>query len=152
MNNQNMKLPDNVLAFKLLDSASVSENQRQICLTLVDDLTYNSMKGALKHIFGDKIINISKDEEYYWGVNVKQEESAVIFEQNKNFKKKLNLVNKQGEIARCIICDSQMHWGKRCKTYSKAVNKTYSKAVSVMEAVSENDNKDNEEVNILMVN
>ena len=142
MNNQNMKLPDNVLAFRLLDSASVSENQRQICLTLVDDLTYNSMKGALKHIF----------EEYHEGVNVKQEESAVIFEQNKNFKKKLNLVNKQGEIARCIICDSQMHWGKRCKTYSKAVNKTYSKAVSVMEAVSENDNKDNEEVNILMVN
>ena len=33
-----------VLALKLLDGASVSENQRQMCLTLANDLTYNSMK------------------------------------------------------------------------------------------------------------
>ena len=61
MGNHNMKLPDKVLAFKLLDGASVSENQRQMCLTLANNLTYNSMKAALKRIFSDKI-SISKDE------------------------------------------------------------------------------------------
>ena len=50
-----MKLPQKFLAFKLLDGASVSENQRQMCLALANDLTYNSMKAALKHIFADKI-------------------------------------------------------------------------------------------------
>ena len=48
-----MKMPDKVLAFKLLDGASGSENQRQMCLTLANDLTYNSMKAALIRIFGD---------------------------------------------------------------------------------------------------
>ena len=57
MQNQNMKLPDKVLAFKLLDGASVSENQRQMCLTLANDLTFNSMKTALKRIFNDKVNN-----------------------------------------------------------------------------------------------
>ena len=53
MENQNMKLPDKVLAFKLLDGA-ISENQRQKCLTLAHNLTFNSMKTTLKRIFSDK--------------------------------------------------------------------------------------------------
>ena len=48
MQNQNMKLPNKVNAFKLLDGASISENQLQMCLTLANDLTYSSMKTALK--------------------------------------------------------------------------------------------------------
>ena len=62
----------------------MSENQRQMCLTSANNLTYNSMKAALKRIFSDKI-SISKDENYY--VFIKQEESATIFEQNKMKKK-----------------------------------------------------------------
>ena len=54
MENQSMKLLDKVLAFKLLDGAATSENQRQMCLTLAHDLTFNSMKTALKRIFSDK--------------------------------------------------------------------------------------------------
>ena len=49
-----MKLPDKVLAFKLLDGATISESQRQICFTLANDLTFNSIKTALKRIFSDK--------------------------------------------------------------------------------------------------
>ena len=60
MEHQNMKLPDKVLAFKLLDGAAISENQRQMCLTLAHDLTFNSMKTALKRIFSDKT-NTLKD-------------------------------------------------------------------------------------------
>ena len=101
MDNHNMKLPDKVLAFKLLDGASVSENQRQMCLTLANNLTHNSMKAALKRIFSDKI-SISKDENYHDDVFIKREESAMILEQNK-MKKKLNPMNKQRKIARCIF-------------------------------------------------
>ena len=63
----------------------MSENQRQMCLTSANNLTYNSMKAALKRIFSDKI-SISKDENYY-DVFIKQEEPATIFEQNKMKKK-----------------------------------------------------------------
>ena len=55
MDSHKMELPENFLAFKLLGGASVSENQRQMCLALANYLTYNSMKAALKHIFADKI-------------------------------------------------------------------------------------------------
>ena len=48
MENQNMK----VLAFKLFDGAAISENQRQMCLTLANDLAFNSMKTANKHFKG----------------------------------------------------------------------------------------------------
>ena len=57
LQNQNMKLPNKVLAFKLLDGASISKNQCQMYLTLANDSTYNSMKTALKIIFNDKVNN-----------------------------------------------------------------------------------------------
>ena len=47
MDSHNMKLPDKILASKLLDGTSVSENQRQICLTLANHLIYNNTKAAL---------------------------------------------------------------------------------------------------------
>ena len=54
MENQNMKLPDKVLAFKLLDGATISENQPQLRLTLANDVVFNSTKTALKKILSDK--------------------------------------------------------------------------------------------------
>ena len=47
MENQNMKLLNKVLAFKSLDAAMISENQRQMCLALANNLTFNSTKNAL---------------------------------------------------------------------------------------------------------
>ena len=43
MDSHDMKLPEKLLAFKLLDWVSVSENQRQMCLTLASDILYNRM-------------------------------------------------------------------------------------------------------------
>ena len=56
------------------------------------------MKAALKHIFGDKI-NTSMNGEY-----------AMVFEQSKSPKNKLNLMDKQKKY--CVICNSKMHWTK----------------------------------------
>ena len=52
------------------------------------------------------------NEEYNGNSIIKQEESAMVFEQGKNPKKKLNPMDKQGKITRCVICDSKMHWAK----------------------------------------
>ena len=49
-----MKLPDKILAFKILEGATISENQRLMCLTLANDQTFNSMKTALKRTFSDQ--------------------------------------------------------------------------------------------------
>ena len=53
------------------------------------------MKAALKRIFGDKI-NTSMNEEHNGNNIIKREESAMVFEQSKNRKKKLNPMDKQG--------------------------------------------------------
>ena len=44
----NLKLPDNILCFKFLESALVQDNGKQMALTLASDLKYESMKLALK--------------------------------------------------------------------------------------------------------
>ena len=55
----NMKIPDTVVAFQILEGAGLSENERQMALTLASDLTFKSMKGALKRVFGSE--NVEKD-------------------------------------------------------------------------------------------
>ena len=49
-----MPLPDAILAFKLLDNAGLSQNDRQLALTACSDLKFNTMKAALNRIFGTK--------------------------------------------------------------------------------------------------
>ena len=96
--NQNMKLLDKVIAFKLLNRATVSENQRQMCLTLVHDLTFNSMKTALKRIFSDKA-NTSKDvTNQFENLNIKQEESVFAVDQSINLGGKLILNIKKEKL------------------------------------------------------
>ena len=96
--NQNMKLLDKVLAFKLLNRATVSENQRQMCLTLAHDLTFNSMKTALKRIFSDKA-NTSKDvTNQFENLNIKQEESVFVVDQSINLGGKLILNIKKEKL------------------------------------------------------
>ena len=60
------------------------------------------MKAALKRIFGDKI-NTSMNEEHNGNSIIKQEESAMVFEQSKNRKKKLNPMDKQGKITSALF-------------------------------------------------
>ena len=42
----NLKLPDNISCFKLLENASLQNNEKQMALTLARDLKYESMKLA----------------------------------------------------------------------------------------------------------
>lgn len=53
MSKLKMKLPDAVLAFKLLETAGLTVKDKQLALTACADLTFSNMKSALKRIFGD---------------------------------------------------------------------------------------------------
>ena len=58
MRNFEMKLPDPVFAFKLLDGASISDEERKLALALGKDMKFEDMKSALKRIFSRSITTI----------------------------------------------------------------------------------------------
>ena len=124
MKRYNMTLPDAVLAFKLLDTACLDEKSRQLVLTPCADLTFISMKSALKWIFGGKTSGTSN------GIQVNQD-VAFFTEQRRQAKGKWNNVTSQsgqqrqllpgtnpldkfGKRSRCAICQSTFHWAKDC--------------------------------------
>ena len=77
----NLKLPDNILCFKLLESASLQNNEKQMALTLARDLKYESMKLALKRISLNVQSNSKNNE-----MNIKQEE--LLFTRQDKFENK----------------------------------------------------------------
>ena len=85
-----------------------------MALAIDDDLKYDSMKLALKRIS----LNIPNKSGSSFEMNVKQEE--LLFKKKEKIKQKSNPTNKQGQIARCAICDSKMHWAKQCPHRSKS--------------------------------
>ena len=77
----NLKLPNNILFFKLLESASLQDNEKQMALTLERDLKYESMKLALKRISLNVQSNSKNNE-----MNIKQEE--LLFTRQDKFENK----------------------------------------------------------------
>ena len=78
----NLKLPD-ILCFKLLESASLQNNEEQMALTLASDLKYESMKLALKRISLSEQSNSENNE-----MNIKQEELSFTRRDNNKFENK----------------------------------------------------------------
>ena len=115
-----MKLPDTILAFKLLDDAGLNEAQRELALTLGNDLTFSSMKSALKRIFSrsvnqaDQRLKLKKRHSL-----LKQNTTLVdsiikgVLCQGHN-RNEVNPLDRNGQISRCVVCDSKMHWVKDC--------------------------------------
>ena len=48
-----MELPDAILAYKLLENAALDTRERQMALTASQELKYESIKSAMRRIFGD---------------------------------------------------------------------------------------------------
>ena len=138
-----MTLPDTVLAFKLLDNAGLSQNDRQLALTACSDLKFDTMKSALNRIFATKS---SLLESGIAAIAIK-EESAFVTERHwdkNNYKKRfhqsrgdrysnpgnqfrgdryINSGNStqtktnpiiNGRVSRCAICESKYHWVREC--------------------------------------
>ena len=80
-------------------------------------------------------------------MNIKQEESVFVVNQNTKLRRKINPKDKKGKITRCVICDSKMHWAK---TYP---HKSNYNVVYVAEPLSEIEDETvcDEEVNIILI-
>ncbi|CAB4022650.1 Hypothetical predicted protein [Paramuricea clavata] len=125
-----MALPEAVLAFKLLDGAGLTENQRQLALTACSDLKYESMKSTLKRIFGgalsdsasgvtgDEAISM-KQEAMYSASNRSQVRTSLIKDR---CNRKTNPLNRFGQPTRCRICQSIFHYATNCPDKSERVH------------------------------
>ena len=132
MSEHDMKLPDTILAFKLLDGAKLKEEERTLALAVANDLKFDSMKSALKRIFSkppptsDTLSNIKSEEEAFYTRQQRNQHFPRVQQnrnqQTSNFKgpppstkkDKLNPLNKYGQISRCVVCDSKLHWANQC--------------------------------------
>ena len=70
LKSKQMALPEAVLAFKLLDKASLGERDKQLALTACNFINLENMKSALRRIFGD---SIGQNQDVELGVDIKQE-------------------------------------------------------------------------------
>jgi hypothetical protein len=131
-----MTLPDAVLSFKLLYSANLTTKDRQLALTAAPDLKYETMKSALKRIFGSTSGCDIADGGFgeASGISVKHESALYTRQYNKPkfFPKKdddktkigTNPLNRFGKRSQCSICRSVFHWAKDCEHRTENVKLT----------------------------
>lgn len=127
-----MQLPEAVLAFKLLDGAGLTESQRQLALTACTDLSFESMKQALRRIFTgvttendttDKAVKMEHEVLYgkhnkfvssQRGSDSRPKVKPNYDHDKKGNDKRLNPVNRYGNRMKCRICQSIYHFAKDC--------------------------------------
>ena len=96
--------------------AGLNQNQKQMTLTIASVLTFKSMKGALKKVFGSE--NVEKDcnfDNSYLDSQIKHDNVCYTQQPSKQKKGKFNPLTKQGVVSRCVICNSKMNWAKDCQ-------------------------------------
>lgn len=128
-----MEYPETILTFKLLDGANLTKQEREMALTVGNDLNLEKMKSALKRIFASKgdtesSLNDSNEEEVYFAARsggVRGKRFGTNARDNKYYnntgsehsgttKSALNFVDRNGNVTRCRICESTMHWMSKC--------------------------------------
>ena len=126
-----MELPDGVLAYRLLNSANLNEEENKLCRATLTELRYDQMKAQLIQIFGDKVAP-------GWGrtnKDIKEETDTIFYGKSKyrggyngnrgfsgrgrgrgytTSSKPLNPPGPDGKPSRCAVCGSKYHWAKSC--------------------------------------
>lgn len=120
-----MTLTEAVLAFKLLDDASLSSRDRQLALTASSDVKYTSMKSALQRIFGERTSGHTEVlTSNVPSITIKQE--PVYYTQQKKGdmpkERGTNPLNRFGKRTKCAICQSVFHWAKNCPDKGNSIN------------------------------
>ena len=115
-----MKLPDAILAFEQLDSASLSVDDRKLALALGKDMKFSDMKSALKRLSSEIPIISIKDEEAFHS-KLKSRNYVKNKSISKN-KQQHNPLDKNGKISKCVICQSIMNWAGKCPHRSESVD------------------------------
>lgn len=121
MKKYNMALPDAVLAFKLLDTACLDRKDRQLALTACTELTFTSMKSALKRIFGGKpgassAIQLNQEAAFLADQRPVKGRRNTAFPsgQQRTPLPGTNPLDKFGKRSRCAVCQSTYHWARDC--------------------------------------
>lgn len=133
MKKYNMELPDAVLAFKLLDTACLDVTDRQLALTACTDLTFASMKSALKRIFSGKssATTESINQESVFATEQRRQKGKS-WQHSTRHKAPLqpgtNPLDKYGRRSKCAVCQSTFHWVKDCPHKGESVKITEEKS------------------------
>ena len=111
-----MKLPDSILAYKLLENSGLSETDRVMVKTAVQELKYDAVKSAMRRIFGEglKETPIVKEEPVF---AAELQRTSFYGRRNNSPKRQVNGTNpknKEGRITTCRKCGSRFHWEKNC--------------------------------------
>ena len=134
-----IKILDGVLAYRLLSSTNLTNDQKQSVKATVSKMDYQIMKNQSKNVFTSTSTNVNNKTEID-KIDVKSEENEVFYTsknknyrqhnsyrgsfsrndenfENKNYNKKINPLNNKGEISRCNFCGSKFHWERlsRCR-------------------------------------
>ena len=139
-----MTLPEGVLAFRLLKSANLTQDEEKLARATVARLTYNEMSISLKKIAGQIGLEQRKPN-----IVVKEEAFACSSKGSENDeqeafynrwrgggyrgrgyrgrnnrpqsagKRKLNPLDKFGKVSRCSVCGSKFHWVAACPDKDK---------------------------------
>ena len=112
-------------------------------------MKYADMKSALKRLFNKSSATttqsaIIKQEETFYS-KAKYKSPEYLSSNNKTTIKHIPL-NKHGEISRCVVCDSNMHWPDKCPHKNEAVS------AYLVEGNDSGDDDDNlEEINTVLI-
>ena len=137
-----VKLPDAIVACRLIKSCNLGEMQFQLALSTVPNMTFEDMRMTLKKLFSDigEVGAVSNNiENKLAEVKVEHggEESTLMaasFRGNRfkyrgrargirtryrnsndfRFDRRSNPIGPDGKISQCAICGSQMHWARSC--------------------------------------
>ena len=151
-----MCVPDAILAYKLLENASLDARDRQMVLSACGELKFDKMS-SLRRIFGEGIQSSSgtvKEEPVFYGGSFKQSRGRGNWRRNsapyprswKSFgaKQGRNPVGKDGNVTRCSICESVNHYQRNCPDKVSS-NDRGSESADIAESIEE-------EVNIVLYN
>ena len=117
-----MKLPDQVLAFKLICASNISDNEWTLAIVLRKDMKNEDMKAVLKGLFNKSSSttsqsDITKQKEAFYSKGYKSLKYPLLNNKTKSIKH--NPLNKHGQISSCVVCNSKMHWTDKCPQINK---------------------------------
>lgn len=128
-----MELPDAVLAFRLLESANISDIHFQLAMTTTGDITFESVRETLRKIFGsvmmDERVSSVKPE---MGSSFDEIKPVLYGRENRrggfqrsnvggnrrggyqSFGARVNPLGRDGKPSKCARCGSIYHWVRDC--------------------------------------
>ena len=132
-----MKLPEGLQDFFLLNAANISEDNEKLARATVGELTYENMKAKIQKMFGDPAASEgsggapavksepvfeTEHEDVYQSTSSRgqsrrgkrRSRSQVRFRTGEIINRPSNPIGKNGKVLKCFNCDSTEHLSNKC--------------------------------------